>query len=209
MGLIGDLLEATTGASDSDVAAWLPVIQEACQAYDITSHARQCAFLAQLGVESARLTALEENLNYRASGLLATWPTRFTSDTAAQYAHNPEMIGNIAYAGRGGNGNIASGDGYRYRGRGLLQVTFKNNYASVGTALGLNLVGHPELLLDRQNAANSAAYFFSSRGCNQLADTQRFTAICGLINCGSAKARADDIHGYADRVAYYTAGMRL
>ena len=171
---------------------WLPAITPALQRWEISTPARQAAFLAQVGVESAHLERLVESLDYSPQGLLTEWPTHFTQDLAQQLGRvepghpaDQERIANIAYAGRFGNGDEASGDGWLYRGRGLIQLSFHDNYEAAGHALGLDLVHHPELLLLPINAAAAAGWYWWSRDCNQLADAGDFTRITVRINGGT------------------------
>src|ERR1041385_1279298 len=123
-----------------EVAAWSRVLDRAMEEFSIDTPLRKAAFLAQVAYESSELRRLVENLNYSAAGLRSTWPKRFPSDALARaYARQPERIANYVYANRLGNGDVASGDGWRFRGRGLLQVTGRSNYTAVGAALGLPL----------------------------------------------------------------------
>jgi putative chitinase len=169
---------------------FVPAINAAITRYRIDSPVRLAAFLAQVGHESAQLTRLVENLNYSAQGLASTWPGRYRGDDgkpnalALRLARDPQAIANNAYAERMGNGPEASGDGWRYRGRGLIQITGRDNYAAVGAALSLDLVAHPELLERPEHAAMSAAQFWSINGLNQLADAGRFGDITRRINGG-------------------------
>ena len=155
---------------------------------------RLAMFLAQVAHESGGLLHVSENLNYSAEALLACFPSHFDSDTAEDYARQPERIADCCYADRMGNGNEASGDGWSYRGRGLIQITGRANYAACGAALGLDLIAHPELLETPANAALSAAWFWASHGCNGLADAGDFVGITKRINGG--------VNGLADRQAY-------
>ncbi|WP_165678219.1 glycoside hydrolase family 19 protein [Metapseudomonas otitidis] len=173
---------------------FVSAINRAAARYDITSRARFCAFLAQAGHESADLTRLVENLNYGAAGLANTWPGRFAVDpTARQRVPNglalrlerqPEAIANAVYGNRMGNGPAASGDGWRYRGRGLFQITGRAQYQRCGRALGLSLVEQPELLERPEHAALSAAWFWEDNGLNALADAGDFEAVTRRINGG-------------------------
>nr|WP_019365842.1 glycoside hydrolase family 19 protein [Pseudomonas luteola] len=182
---------------------FVPALNEAMARYQIITQKRVAAFLAQVGHESAQLTRLVENLNYSAEGLANTWPNRYAIAAAARplapnelaykLARKPEAIANNVYANRMGNGSEASGDGWRYRGRGLIQITGRNNYASVGAALGLDLINHPELLERPEHAAMSAAQFWSVNGLNALADAGRFADITRRINGG--------MNGQAERIA--------
>jgi putative chitinase len=152
---------------------WLNSLNQAMAKFEINTPARIAAFLAQIAHESAETTILSENLNYSAVRLTQVWPQRFPTVVLAQaYAKNPEKLANFVYAGRGGNGNSASGDGWRYRGRGLFQLTTKDNYRLAGQALALPLVDKPDLLLSPEVAALTAAQFWQRLGLNVLADHQ-------------------------------------
>ncbi|MGL4543236.1 MAG: glycoside hydrolase family 19 protein, partial [Polymorphobacter sp.] len=109
--------------------------------------------LAQIGHESGGLTALVENLDYRAGGIARTWPKIFASEVeAAPFAHNPEKLANRVYAAKYGNGPTESGDGYRFRGRGYIQLTFRDGYQQVGDIAGMDFAGHPDSVLRPENA---------------------------------------------------------
>ena len=152
---------------------WLNALNQAMTKFEINTSARIAAFLAQVAHESSETTTLSENLNYSALRLTQVWPQRFPSVVLAQaYAKNPEKLANFVYAGRGGNGSSASGDGWRYRGRGLFQLTTKDNYRLAGQALSLPLVDKPDLLLLPEVAALTAAQFWQRLGLNVLADHQ-------------------------------------
>ena len=169
--------------------------------YQIITPKRIAAFLAQVGHESGQLTQLVENLNYGAPGLMATWPGRFPAALAAQVARKPEQIANIAYASRMGNGPAATGDGWKFKGRGLIQVTGWTNYQACGAALGVDLLNHPELLEQPIYAALSAAWYWSINGLNGLADACAFTAITQKINGGQ--------NGAADRLSLYNKALEV
>ena len=115
--MMPSVIQVGCGATSISAEAWAPPIQAACDRFQINTPLRQAAFLAQIGHESAGLTALVENLNYGAAGLMATWPTHFDAPEANQYARQPEAIANYVYAGRNGNGDQASGDGSLPRSR--------------------------------------------------------------------------------------------
>ena len=114
--------------TNKNIDVWVEAMNTILPKYDIVTPKRLAAFLAQTAHESAGFTAVRENLNYSAQGLMKTWPARFNQTTAAAYARQPEKIANKVYANRMGNGDEASGDGWRYRGRGLIQFTGKANY---------------------------------------------------------------------------------
>ena len=146
------LLEAM-GVRHALAVQWLPHLSQAAHRYQIDANPRRmAAWLATIAHESARLTSVVENLNYSAMGLAQTWPSRY-ADMAGQptrlaldIARLPPAIANLTYAGRMGNGDAASGDGWRYRGRGLIQITGRANYAQSGAELGLDLINKPEQL---------------------------------------------------------------
>lgn len=173
---------------------FVPALNRAMIRFGITSNVRVAAFLAQIGHESAQLTRLVENLNYGAQGLANTWPSRYAENPKAEVkvpnalavkiARNPPLIANTTYAGRNGNGPASSGDGWLYRGRGLLQVTGRANYRAAGIGIGQALEDHPELLEQADFAAMSAAWWWSSHGLNELADAGRFSDIGSIINTG-------------------------
>lgn len=180
----------STGAPVPLAQQWLPALTAAMQRWGITTAARQAAFLAQIGVESARLSQLEESLDYAAEALVRSWPERFTPALAQQvgrtadHAADQVRIANIAYAERFGNGDEASGDGWTYRGRGLMQITFRAAYRACGAGLELDLLAHPELLLQHQPAAGAAGWYWQTHGCNELADAGDFVGITRRINGG-------------------------
>ena len=164
---------------------WLGPLESTFAKYDISSPQRQSSFIGQCAHESGNFRILEENLNYSAARLMAVWPSRFPSlDVAEQYANNPEKLANYVYAGRLGNGNEESGDGWRYYGRGVIQLTGKDNYANCGSGLGVDLVGDPDRLLDPQYAALSAGWFWNKKGLNDLADIADYTTMTKRINGG-------------------------
>lgn len=145
---------------------------------------RMAHFLAQTGIESAHFSRLEENLNY-------TDPDRLDKMFSAVQGHADAVrliaagkvaIGNRVYASRYGNGNEASGDGFKYRGRGWLQTTFKENYAAFEKATGIDVVENPDQLLNPLLAADAAAVFWLSHGCNAYADRDDLTGLTGAIN---------------------------
>ncbi len=150
---------------------WCPALNAAMRRFEINSTARAAAFLAQVAHESNELRHLVENLSYSAPRLLQVWPRRFpTLETALPYERQPETLANYVYANRLGNGDEASGDGWRFRGRGLLQITGRDNYRAAGLALALTLESEPEQVETPAVAALVAAQFWQSHGLNELAD---------------------------------------
>ena len=166
-------LVACTGARIDRATTFLPYIEAAMQAFEINTPARQAAFLAQVGHESGGLH----------------WLVELWGPTPAQ----------TRYEGRVDLGNTHPGDGYKFRGRGLIQTTGRANYRAVGVALALDLESQPELLALPENAAMSAAYFWKNHGLNELADTGQFDAITRRINGGT--------NGAAERWALYDAAL--
>lgn len=153
------------------VDKYLPYLNTHMNECGITSRERICHFLATIAVESSELRAVEENLNYSADGLRKTFPKYFkTTAIARSYERHPQQIANRVYANRYGNGNEASGDGWRFRGRGLIQYTFRDNYKEYAKWCGYDVEKQPELLSQPKGAVRSACHYFQSRGCNELAD---------------------------------------
>lgn len=168
----------------SAAAQFLAPVEETCRSFQITTPLRLAHFLAQTAHESARYTALVENLNYGAAGLLATWPSRFDAATAAAFARQPERIANRVYADRMGNGPEVSGDGWRFRGRGILQVTGRASYRAIGEFLGEDLETEPDLLSTPRLAALAAGWYWSARGINALCDIDDAVAVTEAVNGG-------------------------
>ena len=154
--------------------------------FGINTPLRMCHFLAQVAHESGGFTAVTENMNYSASRLMQIFPKYFNPALASQYARHPEMIASRVYANRMGNGKESTGDGWRYRGRGYMQITGKNNYQAYqdsGACTG-DLMGHPEWLSKSPGRMKSAMWFFFKSGCNELADTDDVEAVTRMINGG-------------------------
>jgi putative chitinase len=164
----------------------LPNLQAAMDEFDINTRAREAAFIAQIAHESGGLTRFVENLNYSAQRLCQVFPKRFPSLAAAKpFDRNPEKIANSIYANRLGNGDPASGDGFRYRGRGVIQLTGRSNYREFGKTLGIDLEGDPDTAASPAVAFRTAAAFWKSRGCNELADKGDFKGVTLKINGGT------------------------
>jgi putative chitinase len=143
-------------------------------------------FLAQIGHESGGLTIMAENLNYRAERLVAVWPKRFpTVDSARPLAGNPQGLANKVYAKRMGNGPESSGDGWRYHGRGYIQLTGRDGYQQVGKLAGLDLTGHPDLAIAPDHALLVACAFWQWKGLNAHCDTGDFVKVTQVINGGT------------------------
>ena len=152
--------------------------------YELTTKLRIAHFMAQIEHESG-LKPISENLNYSASRLLIVFPKYFPDNkTAANYSKHPERIANRVYANRMGNGNEASGDGWKYRGRGFIQITGKENYYRLHIDADLDCLKNPDLLLEEANAMISALWFWKLKGLNTLADKNDIIGITKRINGG-------------------------
>jgi len=174
---------------------WEAPLQAAFNKYDINTSKRQAAFIGQCAHESANFKVLQENLNYSAEGLMKTWPSRFPDlQTANQYAHNPQKIAGKVYNGR--LGNTSEEEAAKYLGRGLIQLTGKENYERCGSAIGVDLINEPTLLVEPNHAAMSAGWFWNKKGLNELADQQEHGQITKRINGGTL--------GLDDRIAKTT-----
>jgi putative chitinase len=171
---------------------WFEPLQETFEKYQINTPKRQACFLGQTMHESGGFKFLRENLNYSAKALMNTWPSRFPDiDTAEKFERNPEKIANKVYSGR--MGNTEDGDGAKYIGRGLIQLTGKDNYKAFGEAIGEDLVANPQLVEEPRYAALSAGWFWNKRGLNALADAMDITTLTIRINGGKI--------GIDDRIA--------
>ena len=188
-------------AKVKDPAKWLDAVIETCVEFEINTPQRIAAFLAQTSHESGGYTMLSENLNYRAATLAACWPNRFAvlgadkkpirengklvpTAVANSIAGKPELIANLVYSSRMGNGPAESGEGWLYRGRGLKQLTGKFNYEKCGKDLGIDLVGNPDLLLEPIYAARSAGWFWKSNNLSSFADANDIKGMTKKINGG-------------------------
>lgn len=173
-----------TGATQAIATQWLHPLETAMAEFGINTPKRQAAFLAQCGHESGGLRTVEENLNYSAEALLRVFPKYFTAEQAASYARKPERIANRVYANRMGNGPEASGDGWKYRGKGPIQLTGKVNHQLCGQDLKLDLIQNPNLLLVTEVGARSACWFWEKNNLNRFADTGDFKGLTRAINGG-------------------------
>lgn len=189
--------QRATGVNDELRDAWYEPVAAAMKKHGINTQLRQAHFLAQVGHESGGFRFVQENLNYLWGALLAMFGNRITKEQALKYGRRPpqpanqQMIANIIYANRMGNGDVESGDGYRYRGRGLIQITGKSNYRDLVQALGVDVVANPDLLADYKLAAESAAAWWKIHGLNEIADADDVGRITRVINGG--------INGIEDR----------
>jgi len=163
---------------------WLEPLNETFAKYDINTPKRQACFIGQCMHESGGFKILQENLNYSAAALMRTWPSRFPDmDTAEKYEHNPQKIASKVYAGR--MGNTTPEEAGKYIGRGLIQLTGKENYANCGLGLGVDLLGNPDWLGTPKYAALSAGWFFNKKSLNMLADSMDIETMTKRINGGT------------------------
>jgi len=164
-------------------AKWLQPLEDTFAKYDINTPECQAAFIGQCAHESGNFKVLQENLNYSAEGLMKTWPSRFpTREIADQYARQPAKIAGKVYNGR--LGNTTEEEAAKYLGRGLIQLTGKENYANCGLGLGVDLLSDPDLLSTPEYAALSAGWFWDKKGLNSLADSEDIETMTKRINGG-------------------------
>lgn len=192
---------------------FVPALNRAMLRWKIDSRLRQAAFIAQIGHESGQLRNLVENLSYRADrirqvGQASAAGSRWRSmvPRAAELAGSPERLANAVYGGRMGNGPEASGDGWRFRGRGLIQLTGRDNFRAASEALGLPLLDEPQLLEQAEHAAQSAAWWWKTHGLNELADAGKISDIGSIINSGQP-GRVPT--GAAERKTFYDIALRV
>ena len=181
---------------------WIQPLEDTFEKYEINTPERQAAFIGQCAHESGNFKTLEENLHYSAAALMRVWPSRFPDSAVAdKYANNPEAIANKVYGGR--MGNLQDGDGWKFHGRGLIQLTGRENYANCGSGVGVDLIDNPDLLLTPKYAALSAGWFWNKKGLNSLADsgdietmTKRINGgLIGLIDRKAKIAKAEQVLG--------------
>jgi putative chitinase len=211
------------GVKQATAEKWVDAVAAACQEFNIDTPQRIAGFLSQCAHESGGFTMLQENLNYRAATMATVWPTRFAerepdpknpgktkakkdakganipNKFALALERKPEMIANVVYSGRMGNGPTESGEGWLYRGRGLKQLTGKDNHRACSAGLGVDLVATPDLLLEPVYAARSAAWFWATNKCNTFADAGDIEGLTKKINGG--------LIGIDDRKKRYASAM--
>lgn len=182
--------------NNKHIDQWHHAICEICPDYSIDTPVRLAAFLAQCAHESGNFQVLQENLNYRATSLMKTWPRHFpTMEIATEYERKPEKIANRAYANRMGNGPETSGDGWRYLGRGLIQLTGKDNYTKFANSLNMNIDDVVKHLETFEGAVHSACFFWKTNNLNTWADKKDITTLTKRINGGTI--------GLADRTKHF------
>lgn len=181
---------------------WYGKFIEKYQYYEIDTVNRIAAFMSQCAHESNDFTVIKENLNYSASGLMRTWPSRFKSTNFAnQYARQPEKIANYVYANRLGNGPESSGDGWRYSGKGLIQLTGKANYMDFAESINMNLDAVVPFLLTPEGALLSAFYYWRKNDLNRFADKKDIIGLTKAINGGTI--------GLDDRIKRFLVNVKI
>lgn len=184
------------------VSHWHSVLAQLLPDYEINTPERIAAFIAQCSHESNSFTALRENLNYRAVTLRKVFPKYFpTDELAEQYANKQSAIANLVYANRMGNGAPETGDGYRYCGRGLIQLTGKDNYSWFAASLEITVEAAAEYLETFEGAAQSACWFWETNNLNILADAGDIVKLTKKINGGTI--------GLEDRIKHYNHALEV
>jgi putative chitinase len=183
---VEQLREIMTKATEANISKYAPALNDEMAKYEINTPQRIAHFIAQIAHESGSFRYSSENLNYSAGALRTVFGKYFKSDELAnEYARKPEKIANRVYANRMGNGDEASGDGWKYRGRGLIQLTGKENYTRCGEGIGRDLVSNPDQLATDAHAAVAASgWYWNSRGLNAYADKDDVETITRKINGG-------------------------
>lgn len=184
------------------VAEWYEALEQLLPDYDINTPQRVAAFIAQCAHESGGFKAIKENLNYRAVTLRKVFPKYFPNDDIANaYAGKPEMIANRVYGSRMGNGDEHSGDGFRYCGRGLIQLTGHDNYQAFADSLEMEVTDVPDYLATFEGAAQSACWFWEKNNLNQFADAGDILTMTKRINGGTI--------GLEDRQQHYQHALHI
>lgn len=215
MALITESQLAKFIPGNTKIKEWAEALNEILPKYKITTPERIAAFIAQTAHESGDYKRLVENLNYSAAGLAKTWPSRFAlrdmrgnilkpyrpNDVAKRIERKPQEIANITYANRMGNGDERSGDGWEYRGRGLIQLTGKDNYSRFAKAVGMNLPDAVEYAGTFKGAIESACWFWNVNNLNVHADKSAMVSLTKAINGGT--------HGLDDRKSRFDTAIRV
>jgi putative chitinase len=188
--------------NNADMDGWYDALSSVLPTYEIDSPQRVAAFIAQCTHESGGFKRLKENLNYKWESLRRVFPKYFPTDELAQeYAHKQEQIANRVYGGRMGNGDESSGDGFRYCGRGLIQLTGRNNYTKFAESIGVTVEEVPALLETFEGAVKSACWFWQTNKLNQYADAGDILTMTKRINGGTI--------GLEDRIKHYNHALEV
>ena len=186
---------------------WVDALNETFDRFQIDTPMRQASFIGQTSHECANFRVLEENLNYRAATLLKLFPRTprrawgFTPEEAAAYERQPKKIANRIYGNRMNNRDEASGDGFRFRGRGCIQLTGSANYHHAGKALGVDFIMEPDLVATPKYAAMTAGWFWNTHKINQFADVQDWVTMTKRINGGTI--------GLDDRIKHIMQALQI
>jgi putative chitinase len=191
--LVSDKVLDAAIPTNHTYAEWLPLCDELFPKYGITTPKRIAQFLANVGHESTDFKFWSENLNYSAERLVQVFPKYFTKLSSLKFAHDPVAIANRVYANRNGNGGEKSGDGYRFRGHGLIQITGRYNFQQFADFKKMQLLDVPQYLSTKRGALESACWFWETRKLNDFADRDYMLTIMKRINGG--------FNGKADRQA--------
>jgi putative chitinase len=184
------------------VKEWFESLEKILPDYDINTPERVVAFVAQCAHESANFNVLRENLNYRWESLRKTWPRHFpTDEIAKQYERQPQKIANRAYANRMGNGPESSGDGWRFCGRGLIQLTGRNNYQAFADSIETPIEQIPEYLMTFEGAVQASCWFWETNNLNRWADQRDIVTLSRRINGGDK--------GLEDRLDRFKKGCNI
>ena len=188
---------------NADAAAWADAAMEILPKYEINTPNRIAGFFAQTCHESMNFSALSENLAYRVETLEKLFSKYFSKAgrNAADYAKQPEKIANVIYASRMGNGDTASGDGYRFRGRGVIQLTGRDNYTAFGKSVGMTAEQVIDYVQTKTGALESACWYWNSRNINAACDANDITKATKLVNGGTI--------GLEDRLKHYTEALAV
>jgi len=197
-----DQLQSFFEDTDEEIIeGFVEPLNKAMERFEINNPQRIAMFLAQIGHESGGLKHVKENLNYRSSQLLKVFPKYFRDRDPADYERKPEKIANLVYGGRMGNGTEETGDGYKYRGRGLIQLTGHDNYNAFANGVGISIDEAVTYLETPEGAAMSAAWFWNSRKLNAVADAGDVVKATKLINGGTI--------GLEDRKELYEEALEI
>lgn len=201
--ITADQLVEAFDAAPGDAAKFADALNAAMEEFEINTKQRQAMFLAQCAHESGHFRLVSENLNYSADGLNRVFPKYFKNAgrDAQDYHRQPEKIANVVYSNRMGNGDEASGDGWRFRGRGLIQLTGRSNYIACSEDLEVDLLENPDYLLTPEGAARSAAWFWWQNDLNDFADRGDIVGCSKRVNGGTI--------GLEDRKELYESAMEV
>lgn len=203
------VVEAVPDVKKLRLGLFLPHLIGAMEEFGIDTPLRQAAFLAQVFHESGNLNAVDENLNYSAEALQRVWPSRFDAVTAAKYHRKPEMIANKVYANRMGNRDEASGDGWKHRGAGLIQLTGKDNQFACALALNIDPTTIADYLKTEEGASRSAGWFWQVNKLSVYADKGDIDGVSDVVNIGRKTDKVGDSIGYSHRKALFEAFGRV